>query len=66
MNSIWMGFGNGSRSCPGQHLGRFFVVKALARLVVKCDVEVSGELEIGGWFQCMLRGVGITVRERKI
>ncbi|KAH6863464.1 cytochrome P450 [Alternaria alternata] len=66
MDSVWMGFGGGSRSCPGQHLARFFVIKALARLVMSCDVEVNGEPEIGGWFQCTLTGVGISVKERKM
>jgi len=60
-----MGFGGGSRSCPGQHLARFFVVKTLARLVTECDVELNGEPEIGGWFQCTTRGVGMSVKERK-
>jgi cytochrome P450 len=66
MDSVWMGFGGGSRSCPGQHLARFFVIKALARLVMSCDVEVNGEPEIGGWFQCTLTGVGISIKKRKI
>ncbi|CAI9626507.1 unnamed protein product [Alternaria burnsii] len=66
MDSVWMGFGGRSRSCPGQHLARLFVIKALARLVMSCDVEVNGEPEIGGWFQCTLTGVGISVKERKL
>jgi len=65
MDSMWMGFGGGGRSCPGQHLARFFVVKTLARLVMKCDVEITGEPEIGGWFQCTMKGVDISVKERK-
>jgi cytochrome P450 len=66
MDGVWMGFGGGGRSCPGQYLARFFVVKALARLVLECDVELNGEPEIGGWFQCTMRGVGMRVKKRKI
>ncbi|KAI4656873.1 uncharacterized protein J4E78_006764 [Alternaria triticimaculans] len=66
MDSLWMGFGGGGRSCPGQHLARFFVVKTLARLVTECDVELNGEPEIGGWFQCTMKGIGMSVKARKL
>ncbi|KAH6865703.1 cytochrome P450 [Alternaria rosae] len=66
MDSMWMGFGGGGRSCPGQHLARLFVIKTLARLVMECDVELNGEPKIGGWFQCTMKGVEMSVKERKM
>jgi cytochrome P450 len=65
MENIWMGFGGGSRSCPGQHLARFIVVKTLARLVEECEVEVQGEPVFGGWFQCTLGGLRMSVRDKE-
>ncbi|KAF2472492.1 cytochrome P450, partial [Lindgomyces ingoldianus] len=52
MDACWLGFGGRSRSCPGQYLARFFVVKALVGMfgVGGFNVEVRGEPEFKGWF----------------
>jgi hypothetical protein len=59
MNQVWMGFGGQSRSCPGQNLARFFVVKGVKRIIESVDLEVSGEVEFRGWFATQIRGVGV-------
>lgn len=59
MDQYWMGFGGQNRSCPGQNLGRFFVVKAAKRIIEEFDLEVSGNMEIIGWFATGMRGVGV-------
>lgn len=65
MDAVWMGFGGGSRSCPGQHLARFCVVKVLARLLNEFEIEVEGEVEVRGWFSAHVGGVGVRFRERR-
>ncbi|CAO2647542.1 Nn.00g084640.m01.CDS01 [Neocucurbitaria sp. VM-36] len=65
LEGLWMGFGGGSRSCVGQHLARFFVVKILARLVLEFDVEISGTPEFGGWFPEGMEGVDARFLERR-
>jgi hypothetical protein len=59
MNQVWMGFGGQSRSCPGQNLARFFVVKGMKRIVESMDLEVEGQPEFRGWFATQIRGVGV-------
>ena len=65
MDACWLGFGGGSRNCPGQHLGRFFVVKLLARLMVEFGegVEVRGMPEFQGWFSVHMHGVDVRFGE---
>jgi hypothetical protein len=65
MDQFWMGFGGQSRSCPGQTLGRFFVIKEMKRLVEECEMEVEGEPVFHGWFATGLSGVGVRFRERR-
>jgi cytochrome P450 len=64
MDAAWMGFGGSGRSCPGQYMGRFFVIKLLARLVLEFDIEVSGELSFEAWFACLAKGVEVRFKER--
>lgn len=64
MDTYWLGFGGGSRSCPGQYLARFFVIKLLARLFGEFDVNVKGEAEFQGWFSTHLYGVDVRFVER--
>lgn len=64
MDTFWMGFGGQSRSCPGQYLGRMFVIKVLARLVEEFDFEVEGEPEFAGWFAALISGVKVRFLER--
>lgn len=59
MDHYWMGFGGQNRSCPGQNLGRFFVVKAAKRIIEEFDLELRGEMEVVGWFATGMRGVGV-------
>jgi hypothetical protein len=61
MNGAWLSFGGGSRSCPGQYLAKFFVIKLLARLFSEFGdgVEVRGEADFVGWFSCHFRGVDV-------
>lgn len=59
MDHYWMGFGSANRSCPGQNLGRFFVIKAVKRIIEEFDVEVTGKMEIIGWFATGMRDVGV-------
>jgi cytochrome P450 len=65
MDSAWMGFGGSGRSCPGQYMGRFFVIKLLARLVQEFDIEVSGELRFEGWFASLAKGVEVRYKDRE-
>jgi hypothetical protein len=65
MNQVWMGFGGQSRSCPGQNLARFFVVKGMMNVVKEVDVECVGQPEFLGWFATQIRGVGVKFLERK-
>lgn len=67
MENMYMGFGGQSRSCPGQNLGKMFVLKAVKRCVEEFDMEVKGDLEEGctGWFATGLRGVGIRFLPRQ-
>lgn len=66
MDHMYMGFGGQSRSCPGQNLGKIFVIKAVKRCVEEFDMEVEGNFEEGcvGWFATGLRGVGIRFMPR--
>ncbi|KAF2117272.1 cytochrome P450 [Lophiotrema nucula] len=64
LDSCWLGFGGGSRSCPGQYLARFFVIKLLARLFGEFDVEVRGEPKFASWFSCHFYGVEVSMKER--
>jgi hypothetical protein len=63
MDQFWMGFGGQSRSCPGQTLGRFFVIKGMKRLVEEFDMEVEGEPVFHGWFATGLSAVGVRFKE---
>jgi hypothetical protein len=64
MDALWLGFGGKSRSCPGQHMGRMFVIKALARLLEGFDIDTSGTPRWGGWFAVDLKGVDTSFKER--
>ncbi|KAJ4377723.1 hypothetical protein N0V83_000552 [Neocucurbitaria cava] len=66
LDGLWMGFGGGSRSCVGQHLARFFVIKLLARLVLEFDVRISGTPTFGGWFPEGVEGVDARFLEREV
>jgi hypothetical protein len=59
LDQFWLGFGGQSRSCPGQNLGRFFVIKVLARMVEEFDIESLGKPEFTGWFATGLKGVDV-------
>lgn len=61
MEACWLGFGGGSRSCPGQYLARLFVIKLLARLFTDFGdgVEVKGEADFVGWFSCHFQGADV-------
>ncbi|KAF2735899.1 cytochrome P450, partial [Polyplosphaeria fusca] len=64
MDGVWLGFGGGSRSCPGQHLARFFVIKLLARLFGEFEVEVRGKPDFHGWFSTHLYGIEVSLKQR--
>ena len=64
LDSLWLGFGGRSRSCPGQYMGRMFVIKALARLVDEFEIETLGVPRFGGWFAVDLKGVDVRFTER--
>lgn len=64
LDACWMGFGGGSRSCPGQYLARFLVVHLLARLVLEFDMQVKGSPVLKGWFSVHLHGVDVSFRPR--
>jgi cytochrome P450 len=64
MDTFWMGFGGQSRSCPGQNLGRLFVVKVLVRLVMDFEVQCVGTPEFEGWFATGLKGTGAKFLDR--
>jgi hypothetical protein len=63
MDQFWMGFGGQSRNCPGQNMGRFFVLKVIARIVQEFDMETIGEPNFIGWFAVSLKGVGVKFKE---
>lgn len=64
LDANWMGFGGGSRSCPGQYLARFFVVKILAALLLNFEVVIKGEPKFKGWFSCHVYGVDVMFKRR--
>lgn len=64
MDALWLGFGGRSRSCPGQHMGRMFVIKALARLVEQFEIDTRGTPRWGGWFAADLKDVDVRFSER--
>lgn len=64
MDAAWMGFGGSGRSCPGQYMGRFFVIKLLARLVQDFDIKVDGELKFEGWFATLAKGPEVRYQQR--
>lgn len=64
LDSVWMGFGGGSRSCPGQYLARYFAIKLLARLVLEFDAEVKGTPKLGGWFGVQMSGTDVKFKDR--
>jgi hypothetical protein len=63
LDQFWLGSGGQSRSCPGQNLGRFFVIKVLAKMVEEFDMECVGKPEFTGWFATGLKGVGVKFTE---
>lgn len=64
MDALWLGFGGRSRSCPGQHMGRMFVIRALARLIEQFEIDTSGTPRWGGWFAVDLKGIDVKFSER--
>lgn len=64
MEGVWLGFGGGSRSCPGQNLARFCVVKGVVSLLLGFEVEVEGTPKIKGWFSVHMGNVGVRFRPR--
>jgi hypothetical protein len=65
MEGVWLGFGGGSHSCPGQHLARFCVVKGVARVLGEFEVGVEGEPRVRGWFSAHMSGVRVMFRPRE-
>jgi hypothetical protein len=47
IDAMYMGFGGQSRGCPGQNLGKMFVIKGVKRVFEEFGLQVSGDLEKG-------------------
>jgi hypothetical protein len=64
LDQVWLGFGGGSRSCPGQNLARVLIVRLMVRLVQDFELEIRGEPFIKGWFAAHFSGVDVQFRPR--
>jgi cytochrome P450 len=65
LDQIWLGFGGGSRSCPGQYLAKVLMVRLVVRLVQEFEFEVRGRPFIKGWVSAHLSGVDVLFKPKE-